>query len=253
MKEMFLAKGFNDYLAKPIEISKLDDIMEKWIPLDKRIKMRHDMKRDAHIRGPGLVSEGIAVRQGITMTGGTESGYRRVLSTYCRDAEDRLKTLDHFSVDERSNLASFTTQVHALKSASASIGAATLSEEARLLEMAGKNGDMTFIRERTGDFCRHLEALVQQIRVALGGTAIPEDPGAAVGTAQRELFLQLQDALAGENIEDIDRLINTLGEGKLPLNFPAREALDRISHQVLMAEFKEAIETIKTLLNEERV
>jgi signal transduction histidine kinase/CheY-like chemotaxis protein len=253
MKEMFLAKGFNDYLAKPIEISKLDDIMEKWIPLDKRIKMRHDMKRDAHIRGPGLVIEGIDVRQGITMTGGTESGYRGVLSTYCRDAEDRLKTLDHFSVDERSNLAGFTTQVHALKSASASIGAAALSEEARLLEMAGKNGDMTFIRERTGDFCRHLEALVQQIRVALGGTTVPEDPGAAVGTAQRELFLQLQDALAGENIEDIDRLINTLEEGKLPLNLPEREALDQISQQVLMAEFKEAIETIKTLLNEEGV
>jgi CheY-like chemotaxis protein len=255
MKEMFLAKGFNDYIAKPIEISKLDDIMEKWIPLDKRIKMRHDMKRDTHIGSPGLVIEGIDVRQGITMTGGTESGYRGVLSTYCRDAEDRLKTLDRFSADELSNLASFTTQVHALKSASASIGAAALSEEARLLEMAGKNGDMTFIRERTGDFCRYLEALVQQIRIALGGTlpTVSEGPGAAVGTAQRELFLQLQDALEGENIEDIDQLINTLEEGKLLLNLPVREALDRISHQVLMAEFKEAIETIKTLLNAEGV
>jgi signal transduction histidine kinase/CheY-like chemotaxis protein len=38
MKEMFLANGFNDYLAKPIEITKLDAILAKWIPMDKRIR-----------------------------------------------------------------------------------------------------------------------------------------------------------------------------------------------------------------------
>jgi signal transduction histidine kinase/CheY-like chemotaxis protein len=38
MREMFLSKGFNDYLAKPIEVSKLNEIMEKWIPPKKRRK-----------------------------------------------------------------------------------------------------------------------------------------------------------------------------------------------------------------------
>jgi signal transduction histidine kinase/CheY-like chemotaxis protein len=38
MKEMFLEKGFNDYLAKPIEMSKLAEIMSKWIPREKRLK-----------------------------------------------------------------------------------------------------------------------------------------------------------------------------------------------------------------------
>jgi CheY-like chemotaxis protein len=37
MKQMFLSKGFNDYLAKPIEISKLNDIIERWIPREKRV------------------------------------------------------------------------------------------------------------------------------------------------------------------------------------------------------------------------
>jgi CheY-like chemotaxis protein len=37
MREMFLSKGFNDYLAKPIEISRLNELMEKWIPPDKRL------------------------------------------------------------------------------------------------------------------------------------------------------------------------------------------------------------------------
>ncbi|MDR0388203.1 MAG: response regulator, partial [Treponema sp.] len=38
VREMFLSKGFNDYLAKPIEISRLNELMEKWIPRHKRCK-----------------------------------------------------------------------------------------------------------------------------------------------------------------------------------------------------------------------
>jgi CheY-like chemotaxis protein len=38
MREMFLSRGFNDYLAKPIEISQLNALMEKWIPREKRQK-----------------------------------------------------------------------------------------------------------------------------------------------------------------------------------------------------------------------
>jgi signal transduction histidine kinase/ActR/RegA family two-component response regulator len=37
MKEMFLEKGFNDYISKPIEISRLDEVMERWVPKEKQI------------------------------------------------------------------------------------------------------------------------------------------------------------------------------------------------------------------------
>jgi PleD family two-component response regulator len=36
MKEMFIEKGFNDFLAKPIDISKLDQMLDRWIPKEKR-------------------------------------------------------------------------------------------------------------------------------------------------------------------------------------------------------------------------
>jgi signal transduction histidine kinase/CheY-like chemotaxis protein len=38
MEEMFLGKGFDGYLAKPIEIKSLNTIMENWIPHEKRQK-----------------------------------------------------------------------------------------------------------------------------------------------------------------------------------------------------------------------
>jgi CheY-like chemotaxis protein len=36
MKEMFIEKGFNDFLAKPIDIGKMDDMLGRWIPKEKR-------------------------------------------------------------------------------------------------------------------------------------------------------------------------------------------------------------------------
>jgi CheY-like chemotaxis protein len=35
-KEMFLQNGFNDFLSKPIDTIKLNAVLEKWIPKEKR-------------------------------------------------------------------------------------------------------------------------------------------------------------------------------------------------------------------------
>jgi CheY-like chemotaxis protein len=43
MKESFLEKGFNDFLSKPIDISKLDELLEHWIRKEK-IEMRNQVK-----------------------------------------------------------------------------------------------------------------------------------------------------------------------------------------------------------------
>jgi CheY-like chemotaxis protein len=39
MKEMFLANGFNDFLAKPAEVADLDAVLKKWIPAGKRLDL----------------------------------------------------------------------------------------------------------------------------------------------------------------------------------------------------------------------
>ena len=36
-KEMFLENGFNDYLSKPVDTKRLNSVLEKWIPTEKKI------------------------------------------------------------------------------------------------------------------------------------------------------------------------------------------------------------------------
>jgi signal transduction histidine kinase/CheY-like chemotaxis protein len=254
MKEMFLAKGFNDYLTKPIEISKLDEIITKWIPEAKKIEMRRDGEaRERKNTGP-LVRfrlsspPGLDIDRGIALTGGSETGYLEVLALYCRDATERLETLKR--MPESGDLPRFITQVHALKSASASIGAAEIAEKAALLENAGKNGDMGVIEQQLAAFCTELTALAALIRAGLepdtgaekagvesAGSAVQEEKQENSG-ADRTKLSRLREALETENIGLADTLLNELNA--MPLDSRTAELLNAVSDAVLVAEFKQA-------------
>jgi signal transduction histidine kinase/DNA-binding response OmpR family regulator/HPt (histidine-containing phosphotransfer) domain-containing protein len=175
MKGMFLAKGFNDYLSKPIDIKKLDDILGKWLPAEKQKKAgkKTENKKEQGADGV-LVIPGVNVEQGISLTGGSEAGYRKVLAMFHKDAAARLPLLRRFVSQSRppedQDLSRFVIEIHALKSAAASIGAAEVSAEAARLEAAGKaalTSDMAIISEELPIFVEHLAALVEGIAAAL--------------------------------------------------------------------------------------
>jgi CheY-like chemotaxis protein len=175
MREMFLEQGFDDYLSKPIEIDKLNEVMEKWIPREKQKKGTGEWGLGNGDEGGNqplapslqpLILPGVDTAKGVAMTGGTVAGYKKVLSIFCMDAEERLDLLQN--VPDEAGLPLFTTQVHALKSALATIGDAALSDTAAALEAAGKIGDMAAIAEGLPDFAEQLAELAANIGNALG-------------------------------------------------------------------------------------
>ncbi|MFP3043796.1 ATP-binding protein [Treponema primitia] len=249
MKEMFLSKGFNDYLAKPIEMSKLEEIMAKWIPREK--KQKNEAAKTAAERTSlsadysSLAGIGVDFTKGIAMTGGTEAAYRKVLSTFRKDALERLPLLER--VPSEQELSLFTTSVHALKSAAGTIGAAAVSKAAAELEAAGKAGDMALITERLPDFYRNLQALAEQIGLALDIHTAAETDSGETFTQYLPLFTELAAALKQEDIGIIRRILAEL-EGK-PFDGKTKEAINNISNAVLLSDFEEAIKKNETLIN----
>ena len=188
-----------------------------------------------------LSISGVDVQQGIAMTGGTVKLYLEVLSLFRKDAEDRLPLLQ--TVPEADALPAYITQVHALKSASASLGAAEISKEAARLEAAGKAGDAAFIQENLCGFTERLSELIKNIDTALEmNKAAGGQAGANDSADVLPLLRELVTALKSENDSDIDRILDILNEKSLDAK--TREILDTISEQVLMSEFDKAIETI---------
>jgi len=255
MREMFIKNDFNDFLSKPIDVSKLDEILNRWIPEEKRDVQESAASLDGngqHGGSPGMMAiPGVDVQKGIAMTGGTVAAYRQVLSLFCKDAEDRLPLLQ--KTPEADALSVFVTQVHALKSASASIGAQEVSVQAAELEAAGKAGDMAFIRENISGFAKQLAELISGIGAALktgknsGGMTNNNTAGTAGDTAALvSLFSDLEAALKAQKSADIDRILEELN--RKPLDAQTREALEKISDDVLMTEFESALKTIDEVL-----
>jgi HPt (histidine-containing phosphotransfer) domain-containing protein len=237
VREMFVEKGFNDFIAKPIDVSKLDEMVNRWIPKDKRTtgtteKAQKPQKQD----NTALSIPGLDTAKGLVMTGGKEEGYRAVLATFQKDAHERMclmqNALDTGAVQD------FVIHVHALKSASASIGGAEVSSRAAALEGAGKMGDMIFIKDNLPVFLEMLTELVKNIHKVV-------EPQKAANQNMFNsskflpLFRELAEALKFKNASEIDRLIKELGEK--PLDASTKEVLEKISDDVLVAEYEKAL------------
>jgi signal transduction histidine kinase/CheY-like chemotaxis protein len=283
MKEMFLERGFNDYLSKPIEIAKLDDMMSRWIPVEKQIKSGR-ARRGSFNGEAGIVIPGVDVKQGIVMTGGTEAGYRKVLAQFRKDLMERLPlfaevpaetvegTNGQFSkgkpdrIDSLWNLSAFAAQAHAIKSAAGTIGAVEVSAEAAALEAAGKAGDMEAIRATLPAFREHLTELIagigEKMKGEESGVANPasrvksgEDGLSVIPYSPRDTrfsldirssLLTLKGALESKNMKEIDKLLGEIEQ--LPLDEETREAINAVSDKVLMGEYGGAVEGVNILL-----
>jgi CheY-like chemotaxis protein len=250
MREMFLENGFDDYLTKPIEISKLHEIMKRWIPKEKREKPEHKIGTTPPENGMDLRVEGLDTARGIAFTGGTEERYRRVLELYCRDASERLEIMRQ-SPDE-DDMSLFTTHAHALKSASASIGAEAISKEAARLEELGKSRDIAEIRKYIDDFRDGLGETIREIQEALK-LIEHEDVKDESGQLDESLLpklKRLKDALEGEQIGEVDKIIEEFNGLSTPKDI--KKELSSVSDYVLTSELKGAVEIVDRLLQKLR-
>ncbi len=225
VKEMFINSGMNDFLAKPIEMSKLNTVLEKWLPKAKQIKTSSRQKIS---EAATFKIDDIDTNQGIRLTGGTLEGYIATLGFFSKDAASKIEEINRSL--ENDDVPLFTTYVHALKSAAASIGAAELAELAKQLEEAGNKDDIGYIAENTDNFLQKLSATIDKI-----GPFIPKGEKTPPGDISAEL-IKLKIALEEMNMSEIDLILAEL---------PDNDIVRKINESILMFDYDEAVRVIE--------
>ncbi len=138
-RDMLLANGMSDYLAKPIEISKLNEILERWIPREKR-------------RPPRTKS---LVRAGTQSQGGS-GGTRSYRADGGRDRDDRAgDDRDRDRNGERGSGPTWT--VHPV------IDGVDLTEGINRFA-----GDIAIYKEVVAAFIEHMPGLLDELSSAIG-------------------------------------------------------------------------------------
>ena len=251
-REMFIKNSFNDFLSKPINTVKLNAILEKWIPKDKKrttgpdniIDMAQPLKEGEK----WIEIEGINTERGTALSGGIREQFLENLSLFCRDGVEKLKEIE--ACLEKGDLALYTIHIHGLKSAAANVGAVELSGRAKALEAAGDRGDMAFIGGHNSQFTRQMLSLIEKIKTALN--AYNRNKRGEGEPLDRELLkgelMKLREALEDLDAGAINDIIENLRK------FTQGEEIDaviqRISDNVLVAEYDEAVAIIDKAMQE---
>jgi PAS domain S-box-containing protein len=158
MREIFLGEGFNDYLTKPVEIRKLHDILDSWIPKEKR---RQTVVREAehlHLL-EGRRVDGVDFAAGMKHFG-SEEAFIRILDSYRTHTGALLEKLRGVSEE---TLKDYAVTVHGIKGASYGISAAAAGKEAETLEFAAKAGDLKAVTAKNGAFIENVERLLSDL------------------------------------------------------------------------------------------
>lgn len=108
-----------------------------------------------------LEAQGLNTEEGIGYTGGMEK-YLRALQRYLKNHEENKAAVARL-LDAR-DTEGFMIKVHALKSNSRMIGADEAADAFEKLEMAAKNGDLTYIEENTASVLHQYDEVINAIK-----------------------------------------------------------------------------------------
>ena len=134
-REEYIAAGFDDYLTKPINPDKLEEMLLEYLPKEK---LEDNLKGNVAMLNQPELSQAnydyLNVATGLKYSNGSEDIFRSILEVFCNLKDDKkAKIQQAFEAEDWQNYAIF---IHALKSTSFSIGGAQTGQIAEKLEMA---------------------------------------------------------------------------------------------------------------------
>ncbi len=159
---------------------------------------------------------GVDMHRSLETYGGAVEIYHNILKTYYSDICEKEESLA--GLFEKRDIENFTIQVHALKSASRSVGAYDLGEDAYTLEMAGKAGDWKTIEERFPALQTALHRMVEDVGryVKKYLTQESDNSGEFCESLDASLTAELKTACEQMDYLHAEEILNTLREKQYP-------------------------------------
>jgi CheY-like chemotaxis protein len=241
-QELFLQRGLNDFVAKPIEVKRLNAVLERWIPQDKKIVMAPEKAvetgEDMNLRIPG-----IDIGMGMRNVNGALNVYLDILKEFCRNVEDI--TFRIRQARQENNNQSYADSMHALKGVSRSIGALELGNFAEFMEKAARTGDTGTLKQKTVDLLRDVTALTNTIHTALAARQTETEPQKETDLSPLHLDL-LKNAIIAMDIDSVNKIL--VDYLSIPMNSDVKAKVDLVEQYILMFEYDKALEVINRLL-----
>ncbi len=216
VKEMFLSEGMNDFVAKPIELRLFNAAVKRWLPQEKIKKLSIDelkhKNRKVAIENVEAIGD-LDVDAAMKLLG-TKALYMNVLSDYLKSIEKKAATIE--DLYNRMDVVPYTVEVHALKSASRQIGAMELGQMAEDLENAGKEVNISFIKENTEKLLEKYRSYIDVLSPLFASDDEEEEEKIEVSDEQlKELFVRINNAVEDLELDVLEEAVEEMKHYKL--------------------------------------
>lgn len=242
-RDQYLRSGFTDFLMKPVDPEKLEEMLVQYLPKDKITVYSEDLPpekkklfekvppesgapaenetdsgaaADTENSIPAWLrnSDAVSVRDGIRYCG-TASAYMSALSAYEEAGESNLKELSQYFHD--SDIENFGIKVHALKSSSRLIGAGGLSRLAAELEHAADVKDFDTISREAPDLFQSYREIIELLKPLFQTAAEDNADKPEISREDlREAYDSLRDAVWGFDYDNVNYILKELSGYRIP-------------------------------------
>ena len=166
-REMFLEEGFADYLSKPIIAVNLEKMIQKYLP--EELLTNNDLEQknkipatsDEAARSAPSENGLVSWEKGKAFFMGDEELYREMLQAFL-ESSSAMELRQYY---EESDFDNYRIKIHAMKANLANIGAMSVSDRAKQLELALVNeNNVSYVQENHDEFMKEYERVVSEVK-----------------------------------------------------------------------------------------
>ena len=219
-REMYFREGFSNYMSKPVDPAKLEEMILLYLPKDK-VQLPGDEGFDsdtmAYVEDENSVLmdlfkvSGVDVKAAITRCG-SAIGARDVMRDFWQSIDERAALIEKY--EQENDIGNYTIYVHGLKSSARAIGALDLSEKAEYLEECGNNGNIDEIRLLTPS----LLSFYRSYNTRLEGLFAEDDADKPMIDSEdlENAFASIKEFVSASYFDSADDIMKMLGEYAIP-------------------------------------
>ena len=217
-RELYLQEGFQDYLTKPIDADKFENMLIEYLPSNvvyltnsRNISNEYEQTQEEgdgefDIRESQLYLMGFNLRNGLRYMGGDKALYGKVLRDFHSILQEKETALKDFL--QKGDMPGYTIIVHSLKGNARNVGADDLADEAFELEKMAKAGQLEDVTVRSPILFGMMNTMRNSLRVYLetedaGEKAGSQEPEESAGYITEEEWVRALQELAAR-LDDFD-------------------------------------------------
>ena len=227
-REMYFKEGFTNYMSKPVDPIKLEDMIMSYLPSfkvsrpgDKDFVSNEEEEKetDKEAMQDILKVSGVDIETAIARCGSPEVAIE-VMKDFKLAIDERAGLIERYEAE--GNIKNYTIYVHGLKSSARAIGAIDLADKAEYLEQCGNDENIEEIKKLTPELLN----LYRSYNVKLSSLTQEEDNGKPeIDASELEsAYASIKEFVSASYFDSADDIMKMLEDYRIPQEYASKHS-----------------------------